>query len=270
MSREQLSKSQVGRLGSRLVQAPAPAQADLDMLHDLLADRSEILGDAVERVRNELGLSPSSRVKTTGTILDKLRRNGGGWLRDIQDLGGMRIVGDFDRRGQDQHVADLVALFAGAARPPKVIDRRLEPVQGYRAVHVIVFPQRVPIEIQVRTRWQHEWAEVFEKLADLLGRGIRYGEPPARPVDTEEVSPERRAIVDAYHGLAVASVDWAISTAEMIAVVEAMEAIAPSDPDLFEHRREVEQSLTALREALAGVRQTRTRLDEILDARRGV
>ena len=139
VSRQQLSTSQVERLGSRLVQAPAPAPADLEMLHDPLADRSEILGDAVERVHHELGLSPSSRVKTTGTILDKLRRNGGHWLKSIQDLGGMRMVGDFDRRRQDQHVANLVAPVGGDARPPKVIDRRAEPVQRYRAVHVIVF-----------------------------------------------------------------------------------------------------------------------------------
>jgi ppGpp synthetase/RelA/SpoT-type nucleotidyltranferase len=50
---------------------------------------------------------------------------------------------------------------------------------GYAAVHVIVFPEGTPIEIQIRTAWQHEWAELFEKLADLVGRGIRYGEPPA-------------------------------------------------------------------------------------------
>jgi hypothetical protein len=40
-----------------------------------------------------------------------------------------------------------------------------------------VFPDGFPVEIQVRTRLQHEWAELFEKLADQLGRGIRYGEP---------------------------------------------------------------------------------------------
>jgi ppGpp synthetase/RelA/SpoT-type nucleotidyltranferase len=37
-----------------------------------------------------------------------------------------------------------------------VIDRRAEPMHGYRAVHVIVFPDGAPIEIQVRTAWQHE------------------------------------------------------------------------------------------------------------------
>jgi ppGpp synthetase/RelA/SpoT-type nucleotidyltranferase len=57
-----------------------------------------------------------------------------------------------------------------------VIDRRLKPVQGYRAVHIVAFPDGFPIEVQVRTRLQHDWAELFEKLADVLGRGIRYGE----------------------------------------------------------------------------------------------
>jgi hypothetical protein len=35
-----------------------------------------------------------------------------------------------------------------------------------------------PIEVQIRTEWQHLWAEWFERLADQYGRGIRYGEPP--------------------------------------------------------------------------------------------
>lgn len=36
------------------------------------------------------------------------------------------------------------------------------------------------MEIQLRTKLQHEWANLFEKLADRVGRGIRYGEPPER------------------------------------------------------------------------------------------
>jgi ppGpp synthetase/RelA/SpoT-type nucleotidyltranferase len=52
-------------------------------------------------------------------------------------------------------------------------------MQGYRAVHVIAYPDGYPIEIQIRTEWQHLWAEWFERLADRYGRGIRYGEPPA-------------------------------------------------------------------------------------------
>ena len=80
-------------------------------------------------------------------------------------------------------VKQIVALFDDGSRVPKIVDRRAEPMHGYRAVHVIVFPEDAPIEIQVRTEWQHEWAEFFEKLADRIGRGIRYGEPPRKMVD---------------------------------------------------------------------------------------
>ena len=39
----------------------------------------------------------------------------------------------------------------------------------------------IAVEIQVRTTLQHVWAELFERLADLVGRQIRYGQPPNDP-----------------------------------------------------------------------------------------
>jgi hypothetical protein len=45
-------------------------------------------------------------------------------------------------------------------------------------VHVIATVEGRPVEIQIRTRLQHQWANLFEKFADIVGRGIRYGEPP--------------------------------------------------------------------------------------------
>ncbi|WP_051223506.1 hypothetical protein [Conexibacter woesei] len=176
-----LSTAQLERLGKRLIATTPPSDADLQVLHELLKARSELLEEAIWRVKDELALDLTSRVKNTGTILEKLRRQGGWTLGTMQDVAGMRIVGDFDRRGQDVVVDDLVRVFLGAERAPKVIDRRAEPMHGYRAVHVVVFPGGAPLEIQVRTAWQHEWAELFEKLADLVGRGIRYGEPPRTP-----------------------------------------------------------------------------------------
>jgi hypothetical protein len=43
---------------------------------------------------------------------------------------------------------------------------------------VIVYPSGFPIEVQLRTEWQHRWAEWSERLGDQYGRGIRYGDPP--------------------------------------------------------------------------------------------
>jgi hypothetical protein len=61
------------------------------------------------------------------------------------------------------------------------VDRRATPSHGYRAVHVVVRVDDCLCEIQVRTRGQHVWAEVVERLADHWGRQIRYGGDPDDP-----------------------------------------------------------------------------------------
>jgi hypothetical protein len=243
-----LSKSQIDRLGLRLVEEGGPADEDLRLLYGLLLDRSVQLDRAEARVREELGVVPTSRVKNTETILEKLRRGDGSGLKSIQDLAGMRIVGDFDRGGQDELVEQIVALFGGGVRAPKVVDRRARPMHGYRAVHVIVFPDGAPIEIQVRTEWQHEWAEFFEKLADRVGRGIRYGEPPAKIVIARAGSPEPIRLHEAEYRFRRATVAVALSVANLIDAVEAGEFVDRCDHD--RPKREVEKALSDLRRSL--------------------
>ncbi|TDQ53768.1 RelA/SpoT domain-containing protein [Actinorugispora endophytica] len=79
---------------------------------------------------------------------------------------------------QDRLCHRVESLFSDCPKLPRVIDRRAAPSHGYRAVHVVVYPHGIPVEVQVRTRLQHEWAEAFERFADAVGRGVRYGEPP--------------------------------------------------------------------------------------------
>lgn len=174
-----LSKSALERLGRRLVAGDQPQQGDIEQLHVLLAAYGPVLASAVDRVSATVGFVPSSRVKTTATILEKLRRSGGHTLSSIHDLGGMRLVVSGGRSDQDRVAEQIRDAFRDGARPPRTIDRRVQPVQGYRAVHVIIYPDGYPIEVQVRTEWQHLWAEWFERLADQYGRGIRYGDPPS-------------------------------------------------------------------------------------------
>jgi hypothetical protein len=174
-----LSKSSLERLGRQLVASDQPERADVEQLHILLAAYGPVLTDAVDLVSREVGVFPSSRIKTTGTLLEKLRRNGSYTLSSIHDLAGMRVVVQGGRLEQDELAERIRLIFAGGSREARLLDRRLRPMQGYRAVHVIVYPHGFPIEVQVRTYWQHVWAELFERLADQYGRGIRYGEPPA-------------------------------------------------------------------------------------------
>ena len=59
-----------------------------------------------------------------------------------------------------------------------VVDRRTKPTHGYRAVHIIVELFERAVEIQVRTGSQHMWAELSEKLSDVLDPAIKYGGGP--------------------------------------------------------------------------------------------
>ncbi len=76
-----LSTSQIETLGVRLLEDVKPADADLELLHQVLGAYSDVLAGAVDRVRSELGISPTSRIKNTRTILEKLHRYGGHWLK---------------------------------------------------------------------------------------------------------------------------------------------------------------------------------------------
>jgi ppGpp synthetase/RelA/SpoT-type nucleotidyltranferase len=98
-------------------------------------------------------------------------------LSQMQDIAGVRVVGELSLAEQDALVAAISAAFEGA----KVVDRREKPSHGYRAMHVIVVIDARNVEIQVRTELQHLWAQYFELLADRFGRGIRYGQPPDNP-----------------------------------------------------------------------------------------
>jgi len=251
---DRLSKAKMEQLGKRLVTGDQPDADDLALLHQILLARSEQLEVAIARVRTELKLAPTSRVKNTGTILEKLRRQGGWTLASMQDIAGMRIVGPFDRRGQDEIVAQLAGLFGDGTSAPKVIDRREAPMHGYRAVHVVVFPAGSPIEIQVRTARQHEWAELFEKLADLVGRGIRYGEPPQSGLVEEELGGASAAIREVIRlrlELRRATVAQALALAEWLSAVEEGESTAPEDPELDAMRRSIDAEIAAFRESLA-------------------
>lgn len=205
-----LSNSALERLGRRMVARDRPEQSDVEELHVLLSAYSPVLASAVDAVARDIGVVSASRIKNTGTILEKLRRNGGHTLSSIQDLAGLRVVVDGGRDEQERVVERLTATFSSAARAPRIVDRRAKPVQGYRAVHVIVYPDAFPIEIQVRTRWQHQWAEWFERLADQYGRGIRYGEPPIEGGDAAQQA-----------------VDWMLGLADQIADTEESGATPP-------------------------------------------
>jgi ppGpp synthetase/RelA/SpoT-type nucleotidyltranferase len=181
------SRNQINKLGKRLAASTEISPEDSALLEDLIACHQESLEVARPRLdglAETLGtrrLYISARPKTTGTIVEKLQRSPNGPLASIQDLAGFRIVGDITFAQQDDLCAELMRRFPADPREPAVRNRRLEPSHGYRAVHVVVCIDDVNIEIQIRTFAQHLWANLMERLADRLGRQIRYGGAPAPP-----------------------------------------------------------------------------------------
>ena len=174
-----ISRTQLDKLGRRLARDEPISVDDYRLLH-LAAGMYQAELDAVEERLRHLGFQATTRVKTTGTLVDKLRRTNLS-LASIQDFAGARIVIDGTRQDQDEAVNRIMDAFQDSPRAPQKIDRRERPSYGYRAVHVIVYTETVPVEIQVRTKLQDAWAQISEKLGDIWGRGLRYGLGPDQP-----------------------------------------------------------------------------------------
>lgn len=164
-----VSKTQIDGLGDRLRKREI-TESDLRMLDEFRHSFFEAYEFVITAIRNELALEPTGRpAKSTTSISEKLQRESIR-LSQVQDIAGCRLIvpGILD---QERVVGLLAGLFEDAA----IIDRRANPSHGYRAVHVIVTRDEKLVEIQVRTSYQHVWAELSEKLADVFDPAIKYG-----------------------------------------------------------------------------------------------
>lgn len=164
-----LSKSQLDKLGERLKNENI-SDADLRALNDYRLCFDGSYSEVIASIRTQLSLEPTGRpAKSTTSISDKLRRESIR-LSQIQDIAGCRVVVE-NLESQNTTANALQDLFPGAL----VLDRRIKPSHGYRAVHVVVTAQDKRVEVQVRTALQHLWAELCEKLADRVDKSIKYG-----------------------------------------------------------------------------------------------
>ena len=175
-----ISGTQLNKLGDRLASPEPISDADYALLGQV-AEAYQAILDKVEEKLQDLGYQATTRVKTTGTLVNKLRRSPHLKLKTIHDVAGARIVIDGGRWEQDQVAERIVEAFANCPKAPELIDRREKPSHGYRAVHIVVFEEGTPVEVQIRTKLQDTWAQITEKLGDAWGRGLRYGLGPDQP-----------------------------------------------------------------------------------------
>jgi hypothetical protein len=228
-----VSRSALDRLGYRLAQSEVVADGDLEELSSIVAAYQEQL-DQVEQQLISFGFAATTRVKTIGTLVEKLQREHGMRLSQVQDVAGARIVVQ-DQTAQDEATTRLTEAFSAQGHSSKASDRRGNPSHGYRAVHLIVTVDRIPIEIQIRTELQDTWAQIMERLADRWGRGIRYGEPPESPelvLGSDKIVFSR---ADAVRGLATLS--------DMIASLEESQKIVIVAKECLQHLESTLESL---------------------------
>lgn len=199
-----LSRSAIDKLGKRLAASDDLSQEDAELLGQLLEAHAAALAVAEERLR-AIGLATTVRVKTRGTLVDKVRR--GTRLSSMDDVAGARIVADVTWSEQDRIVDRISGAFPGG----KLVDRRAKPTHGYRAVHYVAPVGDCRVEIQVRTRLQDMWAQTMEAIADRWGRDIRYGSEPVEASRPAGPGQTRRDVVEVL-----------LANADVVAEVESL------------------------------------------------
>ncbi len=179
MSEPTWTASRLKAIGRRLCKGTASA-ADETIFEQYIDAHAAVL-EEVSDALGGLGLAATPRLKTRKTLLEKVDR--GTDLARMEDIAGLRLPPCEDWHAQDELARVIVDRFPGA----HLRDRRVTPSAGYRAVHVIVRGSNgCAVEIQIRTRLQQAWAEVFEKFTEVGDRrNYRYG---AVPTDPEERS----------------------------------------------------------------------------------
>lgn len=193
------SKNQLKKLGRSLAEGASlpdgvPSYSEVMLWYSELTSEVQrvVTGLPWESLLEGREHRVSARTKTLDTLVQKLRREQSMTLPTMRDVVGVRFEGDMNLDMQDAASQAIAAEFERLGYTTQVIDLRELHHQGYRAIHVV--PRlAVDVEIQVRTKLQGEWANLYEGLGDLAGREIRY-RPGGLASDVEALAEGLRAL----------------------------------------------------------------------------
>jgi putative GTP pyrophosphokinase len=124
-------------------------------------------------------LSVAQRLKRLPTIVDKLKRLPDMQLARMEDVGGCRAV--------VASTPEIMSIVDDLSKKKtwRIVRARdyiadPKPDTGYRAYHFVVEKHECRIEVQLRTRSQHAWAEHVEAIDRRNpGLGLKVGQAPA-------------------------------------------------------------------------------------------
>lgn len=176
------SSNQLKRYGKLLIEGEIPDEM-LDGWSQVLVAFEEYGGQVQALLRGLPHVAQCvMRLKTNTTLRDKLRRLPTHPLARVDDFVGCRVLvpGIIEQR---EVVTSAVTALEASGHAVTAKDRlwsesqEHRPSFGYRAVHLVAIKEQMRCEVQIRTRLQHTWAEVVERLGDKWGRELRYGEP---------------------------------------------------------------------------------------------
>ena len=165
-----LTRTQINRAGDRLRRASTPDEADRRIYDEFRAGFAEPLNDVLLSLTELAGDRPvASRLKRFETTVEKLRRHKSRLSR-IEDIAGCRVVLPTTH---EKH--ELLALVTRRWEVVRTRDYQAEPRGGYRALHVVVRSRDHPVEVQLRTELEEQWANTTEALADMVDPELKYG-----------------------------------------------------------------------------------------------
>jgi ppGpp synthetase/RelA/SpoT-type nucleotidyltranferase len=120
----------------------------------------------------------AQRLKRKPQIVRKLNRLSVR-LTQLQDIGGCRII--LEKNHDVDQVLSQLKTRVGSTRDlsiTRVTDYREKgrDITGYRAVHVLLERSKRKLELQLRSRIQHYWAESIERTSVIYGRHLKEGD----------------------------------------------------------------------------------------------
>ena len=148
-----------------------------DMGRIFLAQIAYFIEEIVQKTRPDRPPQLQSRVKSLLSLLEKGGRHGKPLSNDVEDFLGLRLicVSTGDAQALSQSISGAVAKGARfLSQAVEVLNPRIkgiDPTSGYKAIHIVfelegvAFVQgRLGCEIQIRTIFEHAWAQVSESL----------------------------------------------------------------------------------------------------------